>query len=122
MTRQGGNYQNPQKCSFQVLELNHTHLAVTCSDFLSIKWTIMDVFVECKPSISRKRLNDGTVKEYKYARSCRKTVEFTFPQDKEKLVFDQKLESLKSATGCKTAQDALKKAIDFSLSYYGQQG
>lgn len=54
----------------------------------------------------RKRLSDGTVKEYKYT-AARKHVELVFSSESERLKFDNDLEKARIAVNCKTLKDTI---------------
>ena len=59
----------------------------------------------------KKRLSDGTIKTYSYMKS-RKQFDIAFADDKEKLVFENKLELYKKKHGLKTVKDLFDHVLN----------
>ena len=67
----------------------------------------------CFQNKCRKRLSDGTLKSYQYARKSRKTIDVNFPSDAQKIIFESKFEEMKTKIGAKTNTDLLEKLMDY---------
>ena len=63
--------------------------------------------------LQKRKLSDGTVKTYVYTRSpaIRKTIEFNFATDREKLQFEQKCLDLQAQLDYKSIKDVIMKLI-----------
>ncbi|CAC5418322.1 unnamed protein product [Mytilus coruscus] len=62
---------------------------------------------------NRKRLSNGELKSYKYVRKPRKSIDYNFDNDSQKLAFDEKYEGLKRKMKVKSNVDILNILMDF---------
>lgn len=60
--------------------------------------------ITTKRKIIKKRLSDGTFKEYEY-KSVRKQIDLVFTDVAEKVEFESKLEDAKCSLGCKSVKE-----------------
>lgn len=67
----------------------------------------------------KKRLVDGSLKEYIYMPKSRKAFNLYFDNDSEKLKFEEMLSRYKTFYGLKSVNDAVKKALDDSFCQHG---
>lgn len=71
---------------------------------------ITDVSCATKGVTKRKRLSDGSFKQYHYAK-IRKNFELAFSNDSEKLQFETKLELFKKKNGLISVKDASENCV-----------